>query len=270
MPVLHLDDTDLYYEVHGEGRPFLFCSATSTAGEVWKFYQVPEFSRDHRVITFDQRGTGKSLVRSGDFSTQRLAADAAALLDHLDSRHAIVLGHSNGGRVAQLLALDYPGKVDKLILASSGGTNAKRMNGISIDMCVDLAEKGYERHLRDHVTEAGFTAAYHAAHPDEVARFFKVRLADPPPLPIYLGHVVGRQQYDSGDRLKSLDVPTLVLIGDDEDHGSMGGTTHLAHARNLARDIPGAKLVVLEGQGHYYYFSAPELMNRAIRAFLSS
>ncbi|HWG03777.1 MAG TPA: alpha/beta hydrolase, partial [Beijerinckiaceae bacterium] len=141
MPILRLDDADLHYEVHGEGQPFLFCSATCTSGEIWKFYQVPEFSRDHRVITFDQRGTGKSPVRSKDFSTERLAADAAALLNHLDARSAIVLGHSNGGRVAQTLALDYPDLVDKLILASSGGSSAKRMNGISIDMCVDLAEK---------------------------------------------------------------------------------------------------------------------------------
>jgi pimeloyl-ACP methyl ester carboxylesterase len=270
MPVLHLEDTDLYYEVRGEGRPFLFCSATSTSGEVWKFYQVPEFSRDHRVIIFDQRGTGRSPVRSSDFSTQRLAADAAALLDHLDARRAIVLGHSNGGRVAQLLALDYPDKVAKLILASSGGTHAARTKGISLAMCLDLVENGYERHLRDHATDAGFTAAYRAAHPDEVERFFKVRLADPPPLPIYLGHVMGRQEYDSGDRLKRLEVPALVLIGDDEDHGSMGGTTHFSFAHSLAREIPGARLVVLEGQGHYYYFSAPEETNRVIREFISA
>jgi pimeloyl-ACP methyl ester carboxylesterase len=269
MPILHLDDTDLYYEVHGTGQPFLFCSATSTWGEVWKFYQVPEFSRDHQVIIFDQRGTGRSPVRSSDFSTQRLAADAAALLDHLAVGPAIVLGHSNGGRVAQLLALDYPHKVDKLVLASSGGTHAARNRGISIDMCADLVEKGYERHLLDHVIEAGFTAAYHAAHPDEVKRFFEVRLGNLPSLRVYLGHVVGRQEYNSGDRLKSLNVPTLVLIGDDEDHGSLSGTTHFEFAQALARDIPGAKLVVLEGQRHYYYFSAPEETNKAIRNFLS-
>ncbi len=50
MPFLKLKDLDLYYEVHGEGPPFLFISETACHGEVWKAYQVPEFSRDHRVI----------------------------------------------------------------------------------------------------------------------------------------------------------------------------------------------------------------------------
>ena len=58
MPFLQLKDLKLYYEVHGEGLPLLFISETACHGEVWKTYQVPEFSRDHRVIIYDQRGTG--------------------------------------------------------------------------------------------------------------------------------------------------------------------------------------------------------------------
>ena len=73
MPNLRVDDTDLYYEVHGAGPPFLFMSQTATHGAVWKPLQVPEFARDHRVIIYDQRGTGRSSTRSTDFSTKRLA-----------------------------------------------------------------------------------------------------------------------------------------------------------------------------------------------------
>ena len=89
MPYLHLDDTEFYYEVHGAGPPFLFLPATDAPGAVWTFFQVPEFSRDHRVIICDQRGSGKSKTRSADFTTRRMAADAAALLDHLGARGAI-------------------------------------------------------------------------------------------------------------------------------------------------------------------------------------
>ena len=103
---------------------------------------MPDLSRDHKVIIFDQRGTWRSPVRSNDFSTQRLAADAAALLDAVGAGPAIVLGHSNGGRVAQLLALDYRDKVRKIILASSGGTHGSR--GVPLDMCLGLVEMGYE------------------------------------------------------------------------------------------------------------------------------
>src|SRR5438477_10132835 len=141
MPYLHLEDTELYYEVHGAGPPFLFLAATDAPGAVWSFYQVPEFSRDHRVIICDLRGTGKTKTRSTDFTTRRMAADAAALLDHLGARGAIVCGHSIGGRVAQLLALDHPGAAKKLILASTGAVTTQ--NGIPIKMCVGMVEKGY-------------------------------------------------------------------------------------------------------------------------------
>jgi pimeloyl-ACP methyl ester carboxylesterase len=267
VPILKLDDADLTYETHGEGRPFLFCSATATGGAVWRLCQVGEFARDHRVIIYDQRGVGRSGARSNDFSTRRLAADAAALLDHLAARDAIVCGHSNGGRIAQLLALDYPGRVGKLILASSGGTHHSQ--GIPLAMCLELVEKGYARMLREHAIEAGFTKAYVATHPAEIERFLKVRLADPPPLEIFLRHVIGRQEFDSGDRVKHIAVPTLVMVGDDEGHGRPGARTHLDFAKSLAADIPGARLVVLEGQGHYYYFSAAEQTNRIIREFIA-
>ena len=120
MPFLHLKDTELYYEVHGRGQPMVFLSETACDGEVWKLYQVEEFSRDHQVILHDYRGTGRSDKPSIDYSTKMFCDDAAALMDHLGVEKAIVIGHSMGGRIAQLLALDYPEKVDKLVLASTG------------------------------------------------------------------------------------------------------------------------------------------------------
>jgi pimeloyl-ACP methyl ester carboxylesterase len=120
MPYVKRQDAEIYYEAQGEGRPFLFCSATGVDGQCWKAYQVPEFSRDHKVIIFDYRGTGNSSKTVTKYTTSMFAADAAAILDEFGADQAIVCGHSNGGRVAQSLALDYPAKVNKLILASSG------------------------------------------------------------------------------------------------------------------------------------------------------
>jgi pimeloyl-ACP methyl ester carboxylesterase len=265
MPILHFDDADIYYEVHGEGPPILFCSATATHGEVWKLCQVPDLSRDHKVIIFDQRGTWRSPVRSNDFSSQRLAADAAALLDAVGAGPAVVLGHSNGGRVAQLLALDYPDKVRKIILASSGGTHGSR--GVPLDMCIGLVEMGYEDYMRDHATRFGFTEDYVAKNPESLERFLKVRLGNPTRLDIFLRHVTARQEYNAGHRVKDIKVPTLVLIGDDEDHGPPGHKTHGAFAESLSREIPNARLIVLKDQGHYYYYSAADETNKIIREF---
>jgi pimeloyl-ACP methyl ester carboxylesterase len=265
MPYLQLRDLKLYYEVHGEGRPFLFISETACHGEVWKPYQIPEFSRDHRVIIYDQRGTGRTDKPSVQYTTTTLADDAAALLDHLGADQAIVYGHSMGGRIAQLVALDHPQKVSKLILASSGASHSTR--GIPLKMCLELVEKGYEKYARAHAVRIGFTERFVSEHPERVEEFLKIRLANLPPLESYLLHVMARQAHDTGDRLKDIRVPTLVMVGDDEAK-TTSDISHWASAEILARSIPNAKLVVLPDSGHYYFFAKPEETNRAIREFL--
>jgi 3-oxoadipate enol-lactonase len=268
MPFLELEDADLYYETHGQGPPFLFLAATATHGEVWKRHQVPEFSRDHRVIILDQRPTGKTRTRSKALSTNRLAADAAALLRHLGAENAIVLGHSIGGRIAQLLALDRPGIVGRLILASTGASFPGR--GIPVKMCVELVEKGYERYLREHAMEVGFTPQFVAANRAAVEEFLAIRLANPPPLEEFLRTVVARQETDTSGRLKDIRVPTLVLVGDAEGKADASGISHVGSSELLAREIPGARFVVIPGQGHYYPFVDPQTTHRIIREFLAT
>ena len=60
MPMVRTNEAEIYYEVHGQGQPFLFFSETACSGEIWKLYQVPEFAKDHMVIIHDYRGTGRS------------------------------------------------------------------------------------------------------------------------------------------------------------------------------------------------------------------
>src|SRR5581483_2703053 len=212
MPVAKVQDADIHYKVFGQGPAFLFIAATAWHGRPWELYQVPEFARDHRVIVYDQRGTGASkAVRSSDFSTRRLVEDAVAVLDDAGVKSAIVCGHSNGGRVAQLLAMDFPDRVEKLILASAGATH--RSKGVPIGMCLELVEKGYEAHIRNGAIRTGCTAAFYAANRDKVEDFLKVRMADLPTLETYLGHVVGRTESDTSSRLKEIKVPTLVMVG---------------------------------------------------------
>jgi pimeloyl-ACP methyl ester carboxylesterase len=268
MPFLQLEDADIHYETHGSGTPFLFISGTATHGEVWKRHQVPEFSRDHQVIIFDQRPTGKTRTRTTDVSSGRLAADAAALLDHLGARNAIVLGHSMGGRIAQLLALDHPGRIGKLILASTGASFPAR--GLPIRMCVELVEKGYERYVREHSLEVGFTPEFIAAHRAEVEAFLAVRLSDPPPLEAFLRVVIARQETDTSGRLREIRQPTLVMVGDAEGHPDASGISHVSSSQVLARGIAGAKFVIIPGQGHYYPFVDPVATHKAIREFLAA
>lgn len=97
MPFIKRSRDEIYYEVYGAGTPFLFFSETACAGDIWNTFQVPEFSRDHMVITHDYRGTRKSTRPTIQYSCADFVDDAAAILDHLNVGPAILLGHSMGG-----------------------------------------------------------------------------------------------------------------------------------------------------------------------------
>jgi pimeloyl-ACP methyl ester carboxylesterase len=268
MATLKLDDCDLHYDVSGSGPVMLLIAGTATHGEIWKQFQVPEFSKDHTVVTYDPRGTGQSKARSNDFSGKRQAEDAVALLDHLKLDRAVVWGHSMGGRIAQVLALDHPGKVGKLVLASTGASFTSR--GVPISMAMGMIEKGYQEWLREHCTDVGFSDAYRRQHPKELEAFMKVRLSMPPSVETYLRHVIARQELDTSARLKDIKVPTLILLGEDEDRPSSSGITHQSSSQALAKGIPGAKFVIIPGHGHYYPFSDPITTNREVRRFLAA
>src|SRR6266550_4219566 len=229
MPNFKLEDTEIYYEVHGDGPPFLFCSVTGLDHQAWKFHQIPEFSRDHKAIVFD---------------------------------------HSMGGVVAQLLALDHPRKVKKLILASSGAAHPGAQ-GIPLSMCRDMVRKGFEAYIREHTIETGWTKEFVAAHPDLIKNFLQVRMSGNAPLENYLHFILARQAHDHTDRLKDIRVPTLVLVGDDERHGA-ADRTHYDAAHHLAKGISNAELVVLAGEGHHYLATNPAAAHAAIREFILS
>jgi pimeloyl-ACP methyl ester carboxylesterase len=239
MPHLKAQDTEIYYEVHGDGPPFLFCSVTGLDHQAWKFHQLREFSRDHKVIVFDYRGTGKSSKAVQKYSIKM---------------------------VAQLLALDHPNKVKKLILASSGSSHPGA-KGIPLAMCRDMVRMGFEGYIRQHTIETGWTKEFVAAHPDLIEKFLQVRMSGIAPLENYLHFVLARQEHDHTERLKEIRVPTLVLVGDDEKHGATD-KTHWHAAHELAREIPNAKLVLLPGEGHHYLATNPDVAHKAIREFI--
>ena len=108
MPFIKRNEVEIYFETHGQGAPMMFFSETACAGDVWNIFQVPEFCRDHKVITHDYRGTGRSTKPTVQYSTEDFVEDAVAILDHLNAGPAIVCGHSMGGRIIQLLALNIP------------------------------------------------------------------------------------------------------------------------------------------------------------------
>ena len=266
MPTLQLTDAEIYYEVHGHGQAIVFLSETACDGEVWKIHQVPEFSKDHRVIIHDYRGTGQSSKPSIDYTTQMFARDVIGLMDHLKADDAIVVGHSMGGRVAQLLALDYPGRVKKLVLASTG-SHYPQTKGLPLKICQEMIEWGYEKYERDHSILVGFTDEFVKNHPERVEHYLKVRMQNLCPVEFYLRHLLARQGHDTSWRLKDIRQPTLILVGED-DRNMTSEVNHRMSSDVLANGIPHSKLVVLLNERHSYFFANPDAAHKIIRDFI--
>jgi pimeloyl-ACP methyl ester carboxylesterase len=266
VATLQLPDGEIYYEVHGHGQPMVFLSETACDGEVWKIHQVPEFSKDHRVIIHDYRGTGQSSKPSIDYTTQMFARDVIGLMDHLKADDAIVVGHSMGGRVAQLLALDYPGRVKKLVLASTG-SHYPQTKGLPLKICQEMIEWGYEKYERDHSILVGFTDEFVKNHPERVEHYLKVRMQNLCPVEFYLRHLLARQGHDTSGRLKDIRQPTLILVGED-DRNMTSEVNHRMSSDVLANGIPHSKLVVLLNERHSYFFANPDAAHKIIRDFI--
>jgi aminoacrylate hydrolase len=266
MPTAKVNEAEIYYEEHGQGRPMVFLSETACDGEVWKIYQVPEFSRDHRVIIHDYRGTGQSSKPSIDYTTKMFSEDVVGLMDYLHAEDAIVIGHSMGGRVAQLLALDHPEKVRKLALASTG-SHYPKTKGLPLKICKEMIEWGYEKYERDHTILVGWTEEYVKRHPEQIERYLQVRMHNLCPVEFYLRHLLARQSHDTSTRLKDIKQPTLILVGED-DRNVTSEISHRQSSEILANGIPNSKLVVLPNERHSYFFTNPAEAHRIIRDFI--
>lgn len=267
MPLLQVKEAELYYEVHGKGEPLLFLSETHCDGEVWKKYQVPEFSRDHQVITMDYRGTGQSGKPPIPFTTQMFADDAMALLDHLDAPEAIICGHSMGGRVAQIMALEHSTRVKALILASTGASYPDT-KGIPLKIATEMVEWGYEKYVRDHSILVGFTDEFASRHPERVDAYLQIRMANMGPVEFYFRHLQARQGHDTSAHLSKIDVPTLILVGED-DRNVTSDMSHRTSTEILAKGIRNSEVIVLAGERHSYFFANPDAAHSAVRTFLA-
>jgi pimeloyl-ACP methyl ester carboxylesterase len=223
-----------------------------------------------RVIRYDHRDTGESVhskAGAPDYTGDDLVADVVGLLDAFGAERAHIAGVSMGGGIAQALALDHPERVASLTLMSTSPqlpglpppaaslaavfeNPPPRPDWSERDQVVDYI-------VEDHVNYTG-TLPFDADEVRAVAEVVVDRTIDIEAAMTNHSLLSGGSELDS--RVRRIAAPTLVL------HGSHDPLFPLPHGEALAREIPGARLVVLEGMGHEV--PPPPLWDQVVAAML--
>lgn len=113
--VARVNGITMHYLRAGDGPPLVLLHGWPQTSHCWR-YVLPELARTHTVIAPDLRGYGRTDKPVGGYDKRTMAADVAALLEHLGGGPAVVVGHDRGARVAHRWALDRPEQVDRLVL----------------------------------------------------------------------------------------------------------------------------------------------------------
>lgn len=263
MPVAHRDEVELHYESTGaHGAPVLLVMGLGMNATGW-WRTVPVLAERFRVLSFDNRGVGRSGRPPGPYSTAQMADDAVAVLDAADEASAHVYGISLGGMIAQEIALRHPDRVRALILGATtpGGTRAAPADAETLAFFQRRADMPAEEAVWASVPY-NYAARTWRDHGERVAQDIAQRLRFPIEPEPYRAQLAAALGHDALDRLGGVQAPTLVV------HGEEDRMVPPANARLLADAIPGAELETLPGAGHLYPTDEPSA-DRAIAGWLS-
>lgn len=265
MPHVTVNGRDLFYLRAGSGPPLLLVMGMSGNHLHWGEPFIDALGRDFETIAYDHRGIGRSDAAPDPFTIAELADDAAGLLDALAVERAHVLGISMGGMVAQQLALRHPGRIATLTL---GCTYAGGEGSVITDP--DVARRLAEPLLagdRAAALRAGYEAnvsATFAADAANWARFERVATELTAPVAVIMAQLQAVAGHDVSARLGEIRMPTLVV------HGSEDVMLPIANAYAIAERIPGARLEVLEGVGHMFWWERPARAAELVRELAAS
>ena len=275
MPVAKVDDINIAYTERGKGEAVVLIMGLGANKESW-FMNMPALSKQYRVIAFDSRGVGAT-DRSGEFYTMgRMAADTVGLLDVLGIDKTHIVGVSLGSMIAQEVAIRFPLRVNKLILAAttpgmSDAANKDFWDKKTAEMRrnTGLGEDFNERIVNDpgsldvvkimvRITAYAFNRLVFRIPMVLGARYYFNKVG---PSGV-LDQLRAVSKHNTIDRLDQIKAPTLVMAGTDDK------IVPIEFSRIVAQHIPGAKFLMFEGGSHSFFMERSKRFNREVIEFL--
>jgi pimeloyl-ACP methyl ester carboxylesterase len=223
----HVNGIKMYYEIHGTGSPLVLIHGGGSTIKTNFSRIMPVLAKTHQVIAVELQAHGHTGDRDAPETFAQDASDVAELLKQLNISKADIFGFSNGGQTAIQLALDYPDRVNKLIIASAF----------------------YKRDAAPEAFWEGFKNPQFSSMPQVYKDEFAKINSDPAALMNMFSKDAHRMLLFKGwsdEEIKSIQSPALVVIGDRD-------LASPEHAAQMARLFPHGRLAILPG-GHGEYF----------------
>lgn len=256
------DDAEIVYEIVGDGPPVVLLHAFPANHELW-LPAAQAFSSRYRLILPDLRGHGDSQIGYGPAGMEKHAADIARVCDQEEVGRSVFAGVSIGGYVLFEFWRRYRGRVAGLILSDTRAQADTREGRVArLESAADVLERGSEPFIESMIPRLlGKTTL--DARPDLVATVRKMMMKMSPE-DISLVQKGMAERPDSVSTVKTINVPTLILMGDED------SLTPLSDGELMRQNIPGAQLKVVPRGGHYAVFEQAQAVGLLVRQFLDS
>ena len=257
-----LDSTRIHYEVTGRvGRtPVLMIQGLGASKNAWNLQRIAMATR-FRIISFDNRGAGRSDKPTEPFTLEQMADDAIAVLDAAGVETAHVVGASMGGVISQIVAVKYPQRVRSLTLVCTACRNHPWRQELLQSWAKTAEEKG--------MIEVGKEAAQWVMSPRSFRRLVPAftwmgPLAALRPRHSFVSqiHAILDTREDLVDQLSTITAPTMVIVGNQDI------LTPRGDSEEIAERIPNAELVVISGAAHGLMMEHSSTFNKILIEFL--
>ncbi len=252
---------DLYYEIHGSGRPLVLLHGGLGSGEMFEAIR-PTLAANHQLIVVDLQGHGRTADIDRPIDVRLMAGDIAALIEHLGLDKPDVLGYSLGGGVALFTAAQHPDLVRRAVVVSA---NVRR-NAIYPEMLGQQEQVGPE--AAEFMKQTPMYELYRRVAPR------------PEDFPKLLGKIGASManDFDYSDVVRGLTVPTLIACGDAdmappshyvEVFEMLGGGQRDGGWMGEGRPAGGHALAIIPNATHYNVVESPVLAAAAL-AFIDA
>lgn len=262
MPYAHNGPVKLYYEDEGQGPAIIFINDMMEDHLFWETTRKA-LVKHFRVIVFDQRGMGQSSVPKSSFTIENMAEDVLAIADELKLEKFDVVGDSMGGAVAQIVASQFPDRVNKLVLSNSY-THLSQVIKWTLEMAQELFEQNESHAYLYKLMMPWYFSARYLEREDDPHNLLKSIEKRKHPL-TYKGFkslVEAAFGFDTLKLLKNIQCPTLVIIAEDDIFSLF------KDSRQMIKGIPIHQVELISG-GHNSKLEHPNRYSELLRVFFT-